>query len=575
MSMSKGDQAALKAAQDIIAKGQASGDADAVAEGTRVQNNILANNGIIYPSGNKGANVDTSTTPLPKSWGGTGISLSGKSSGGGSSGSVSYAEAVNKTTQSDVNTAAESELKKIYDALESELKGLYGENGLYASALAEQQKANQASVDKTVNTLEGQKQSTTQSYAEMFRQLYRQKKNAQKNIGQQMAAQGVTGGASESTLLGLETDYSEALRQGNQGRADALGELERAITAAKLDGDIANAQLAVDSAKERTAGYANVLQTLLSRYDNQQAQKTAYEREDAANEQSYARQLALSIAQGGNMPTDELLSAAGMTRADAVAIVNSVSQSRREEENELKYSQALEKAETLAAYGDFSGYEALGYTAEQIAAMRATYDAATQKSGNTDTAKPLLTAAQTLSALESGVVNDSTLAAYEYWYGQPWQQTANVVDTANPLAGKNYDNEGLEDWQVSKMQDFYGLTPDGKWGPNSQSTTKMGAQEAWAAYQANNGIVDVEASWDGKTGQAHVKTGTDNGVFGTHIKEAYEGVRDLLLAGKTRDEVVAWLEERYEAYPTRLTQAGIDYLMAEVQGYEKLMTGGK
>ena len=37
-------------------------------------------------------------------------------------------------------------------------------------------------------------------------------------------------------------------------------------------------------------------------------------------------------------------------------------------------SAALEKAQTLAAYGDFSGYKALGYTDAEIAAMKSYWD---------------------------------------------------------------------------------------------------------------------------------------------------------------------------------------------------------
>ena len=39
--------------------------------------------------------------------------------------------------------------------------------------------------------------------------------------------------------------------------------------------------------------------------------------------------------------------------------------------SDTNYSQSLTQAQTLAAYGDFSGYQALGYTDAQIAAMRA------------------------------------------------------------------------------------------------------------------------------------------------------------------------------------------------------------
>lgn len=42
-------------------------------------------------------------------------------------------------------------------------------------------------------------------------------------------------------------------------------------------------------------------------------------------------------------------------------------------QNQAEQSAALEKAETLAAYGDFSGYKALGYTDAQINLMKAAY----------------------------------------------------------------------------------------------------------------------------------------------------------------------------------------------------------
>jgi hypothetical protein len=39
--------------------------------------------------------------------------------------------------------------------------------------------------------------------------------------------------------------------------------------------------------------------------------------------------------------------------------------------DETDYERSLAQAQTLAQYGDFSGYQALGYTDDQIAAMRA------------------------------------------------------------------------------------------------------------------------------------------------------------------------------------------------------------
>ena len=210
------------------------------------------------------------------------------------------------------------------EALRRELQRLYGEQGSYAQALAAQQEANRANVQKAVGSLQDQKRDTETSYANMFRQLYLNKMKSQKNIGQQLAAQGKTGGAAESTMLGLDTSYSDALRQGEQGRIGALGDLDRAITDAELTGDIANAELAAANAKERTDSYADVLRDLMDRYDQQNAQNTAYEREDADNARDYAYKTAMQLLQSGSMASDELLESAGISKADAQAMVAAV-----------------------------------------------------------------------------------------------------------------------------------------------------------------------------------------------------------------------------------------------------------
>lgn len=197
------------------------------------------------------------------------------------------------------------------------IKNIYGSDGGYAEALRAQQAANAANVEKAVGALNDQKTSTDKSYADMFRQLYLNKMQAKKNLNQQMAAQGITGGAAESTMLGIDTRYQDALRQGEDSRIAAQGELDRAIADAQLTGDIENAQLAADSARERANGYASVLQNLLSRQDSLNTQKA----DEANTAKAYAYQTAMQLLQSGNMASDELLASAGIGKADAAAIV--------------------------------------------------------------------------------------------------------------------------------------------------------------------------------------------------------------------------------------------------------------
>ena len=283
------------------------------------------------------------------------------------------------------------------EALRRELQQLYGEQGSYAQALAAQQEANRANVQKAVGSLQDQKRDTETSYANMFRQLYLNKMKSQKNIGQQLAAQGKTGGAAESTMLGLDTSYSDALRQGEQGRIGALGDLDRAITDAELTGDIANAELAAANAKERTDSYADVLRDLMDRYDQQNAQNTAYEREDADNARAYAYKTAMQLLQSGSMASDELLESAGISKADAQAMVAAVAAQRAAQKATAKSSgrtttpsktRAAVSREILLSNGydedawrDLEAY--YGLTRDRIAQADPELAAALQMSGTT------------------------------------------------------------------------------------------------------------------------------------------------------------------------------------------------
>ena len=205
-----------------------------------------------------------------------------------------------------------------------------GQNISYAQALQAQQAAQQAAVQKAVNTLESQKTDTTNQYNDLFRQLYINKMKNQKNIGQQMAAMGVNGGAAESTLLGMNAQYEDALRQGEQGRLDAIRDLDQAIADARLTGDIQSANAAADAARAQTDSYAGVLQNLIDRYDTLEARQQANDRTDAENARRYAYQTAMQILSGGNMASDELLESAGISKADALAIVSQANAGKQE-----------------------------------------------------------------------------------------------------------------------------------------------------------------------------------------------------------------------------------------------------
>ncbi|MBQ9648621.1 MAG: hypothetical protein IJV43_09730 [Oscillospiraceae bacterium] len=253
----------------------------------------------------------------------------------------------------------------------SQLQNLYSsQNSAYQQQLAAQKAAQEAAVQKAVSSLESQKTSTDAQYSDLFRQLYIDKMKSRKNLDQRLAASGITGGAAESAMLGYDTAYEDALRQGEQGRISAIGGLDQAIADARLTGDIESANAAAKAAKEQTSAYADALKTLISRQDALDARQAAYEREDAAANRSYAYKAAMQLLNSGNMPSAELLASAGIDAATAQAIVAAVQ-------------------------------------AERIADAEAA-------------AKPALTSAQVNQAIRNGILSDRVLAAYEYYYGEPY-----------------------------------------------------------------------------------------------------------------------------------------------------------
>lgn len=281
-------------------------------------------------------------------------------------------------------------------SLEDQLMGLYGENGGYAKALEQLRDMVDASTQQATNGYNAQKEQVNQSYADVFRQLYIDRERNRKNIGQQMAASGVTGGASESTLLGLNTDYEEALRQGEQGRINDLSELEQAIVNAQLSGDMEYAQLAMQLYQQQVDNYAGVLQSMLSRQDALAQQQAALESEN----RGYAYEQAMALLNAGQMPNSSLLSAAGIDGTTAKSFLSA-------------------------------------YQAQNAGSSR---DSSLRSDGSS---KPKITLNQTLSLLEDGVVNDTTKAAYRYYTGQDWAGDGTPVGTTE--SGSSRETSGTSD----------------------------------------------------------------------------------------------------------------------------------
>lgn len=230
-----------------------------------------------------------------------------------------------------------------------EVQDMYkqGQDEAYAKAEAERKKALDAGIAKAENTIAGQKEGVNQSYSDTLRQLYLQNMLGQKNIGQQLAAQGATGGLAESTLMGMNNNYSQALRETENQRTSTLNELDRQLTDAQLAASIEEATGAANAAVNRSASYmdalkflinsgqadkanyASALTSLMNEEDARRAQDMSYaqylmdnQRADASEERQYGYNLASQMIASGVMPTVETLTAAGIPIADAQAVVD-------------------------------------------------------------------------------------------------------------------------------------------------------------------------------------------------------------------------------------------------------------
>ena len=129
--------------------------------------------------------------------------------------------------------------------------------------------------------------------------------------------------------------------------------------------------------------------------DQRYADETAWEREQYGNTQSENQKsaaqdrIAAYLAAGGKIADldQDLIAASGLTTSELSA--------------QEKY-----------------------YTQQAAQKAKSTSSGSSSSSG-----KPKLTAAQVLKALEDGIVNDTTKAAYEYYYGQPWDDGSEKEST--------------------------------------------------------------------------------------------------------------------------------------------------
>lgn len=214
---------------------------------------------------------------------------------------------------------------------------------------SQQEAAQKAAVQQAINQLTGQKTGIEQSYEDLYRQLYLDRRRAEKNLPQQLAAMGITGGMAEGTALGIQTSYTDALRQGEQQKLSTLNDIDQAIADARLTGDIGIAQQAAQLAMDKLATYGS----LISQMQDQQ---------NWANNFAWQQQQA-------NIANDQW-----QQQWNRQQMLDQLSR------DDVSYDRKLQLAQYLYENtGDASGFRQLGFTDAQIAAMQNSYAMAMQQ----------------------------------------------------------------------------------------------------------------------------------------------------------------------------------------------------
>lgn len=235
------------------------------------------------------------------------------------------------------------ETPNYYEEYQSQLKDFQSSQ----QNLLERQYA--AALEAAKLNLDSQKTQVNQQYDDLARQLYIQRRQQEMMLPEQMAAMGYTGGITESSALGLQTSYADALRQGETQRINTIASLEQAIRQAELEGNRELAAQLSTLAQSTMGMYGDALaqiqqqanqnqqftyQQIMDNIANRQwAQQYAYNQQqdrldrDAAmqnqqmsqqtNQQQAMKENAWMKLQSGVVPTPEELILLGLTQAEA------------------------------------------------------------------------------------------------------------------------------------------------------------------------------------------------------------------------------------------------------------------
>ncbi|WP_312061196.1 hypothetical protein [Anaerotignum sp.] len=140
------------------------------------------------------------------------------------------------------------------------------ELGGYESIANYLEQARNARLEQSLAQLEQEKSQSNLNFDEIARQAYIANRQSQMNLPQQLAAMGISGGASETAQLGLSTTYQNNLNSNEQARQQMVQQMANSALQARLQAD-----------SDIGGYYADAQQAALTAYQQQKAQQQAYD----------------------------------------------------------------------------------------------------------------------------------------------------------------------------------------------------------------------------------------------------------------------------------------------------------
>jgi len=116
-----------------------------------------------------------------------------------------------------------------------------------------------AAVNQGVNRLNSQKATINQSADDNARQAYIASMQSKKVLPQQLASQGINGGATESAMLGLSTNYENNLNNINTNRQNSLLDIDNAVLDLKNSGDLNTVEQTLANNQAALSAYQSML----------------------------------------------------------------------------------------------------------------------------------------------------------------------------------------------------------------------------------------------------------------------------------------------------------------------------